>query len=89
VEVRNNERTRSQIVHVLIPALAKFERRLGGLRKMPVMWRHAPCGHERKHDKRATHRRVILITTLGSVPLGQAKNFDEKDTKEHEKDKPQ
>jgi hypothetical protein len=52
------------------------------------MWRHAPRGHERKHDKRATHRRVILLTCFSGVPFGLAKNLDEKNAKEHEKNKP-
>jgi hypothetical protein len=53
-----------------------------------MMERYAPRGHKRKHDERATHRRVVLITILSSVPLGQAENFDEKDAKEHEKHEP-
>jgi hypothetical protein len=53
-----------------------------------MMGRYAPRGHKRKHDQRATHRRVVLFASLSSVPLGQAKNFDEKDAKEHEKYEP-
>lgn len=51
--------------------------------------RYAPRGHEREHDKRLAHRRIVLIASLGGVPLGQAEHLHEEEAKEHEKDDPE
>jgi hypothetical protein len=51
--------------------------------------KHVPRSHEREHDERVTHRRIVLIASLGSIPLRQAENFHEKDAEEHEQHEPE
>lgn len=49
----------------------------------------SPCAHERQHHKSRSHCRIVLISSLGRIPLGQTKYFDKEDGEKNEQYDPQ